>query len=138
MPIIQIPLPIFDEPCIEIDNLLKRTSIPEDKLDQILHGDDPADHDHSSFMSPTNFMFPPNCVNLRLIDLVRTTSAEELNSFFAELTRTDFLADRLKEQVLTALNPLTLIDYGFRFKDLPAAHEYFFESVFVTASDLNG
>lgn len=132
MPIIQIPLPIFDEPCIEIDNLLKRTSIPEDKLDQILHGDDPADHDHSSFM------FPPNCVNLRLIDLVRTTSAEELNSFFAELTRTDFLADRLKEQVLTALNPLTLIDHGFRFNDLPAAHEYFFESVFVTASDLNG
>ena len=131
MPIIQIPLPIFDEPCIEIDNLLKRTSIPEDKLDQILRGDDPAGHDHSSYI------LPPNCVMLRLIDLLRITSAEELNSFFAELTRTDFLADRLKEQVLTALNPLTLVRHGFGFDDLPDAQGYYFESMFAAITDVD-
>lgn len=131
MSVIQNPLPIFDEPCVEIDNLLERTSIPKDKLGQILRTDDPSNHDHDSSM------LPPNCVVLRLIDLMRTTSAAELNSFFAELTRTDFLADRLKEQILIALNPVTLVDHGFGFDDLPAAQDYFFESMFAAISDVD-
>src|SRR5699024_217112 len=114
MSVIQNPLPIFDEPCVEIDNLLERTSIPKDKLGQILRTEDPWSH--FCYVS----MLLQKWVGLRLIDLMSTTSAAELNSFGTELTRTDFRADRLKEQVLITLIPMSLVDHGFGFHDLPA------------------